>query len=97
MDSCNYTYSKRLKPEAKVFAYFFKAINYKAVAIITNCSKGKEELHYKGKNFRRSITPHHTYNKKQNRVVAVVRVQRLYCKCECFSVLSGKIALQNSY
>jgi hypothetical protein len=40
-----------------------------------NCSKEKEELHYKGKNVRRSITPHHIFNKKQIRAVALIRVQ----------------------
>ncbi len=65
-----------LKPEAKVFSYFFEARNYKAAATMINCSKEKEELHYKGKNFRRSIKPHHKFNKKQNKVVALVRVQR---------------------
>ncbi len=30
-----------LKPEAKVFSYFFEARNYKAAAIMINCSKEK--------------------------------------------------------
>ncbi len=61
-----------LKPEAQVFSLvFYKArelpvsCNYDSET--HDCSKEKEELHYKGKNFRRSITPHHKFDKKQNR------------------------------
>ncbi len=73
------TYSKRLKPEAKVFSYFYKQEIIRATAIMTvkntTAAKKKKNLIIKGKNFRRSITPHHTTTKCRIRVVAIVRVQ----------------------
>ncbi len=49
----------------KFLPSFYKARNCQAAAIMTNCSKEKEELYYKGKNFQRSITPHHKFNKTE--------------------------------